>query len=624
MNSLYNWCGLWAFLFFANGIQAQDFILEKLNDGINTREYNEISPSVSRDGNTLFFTRVGYPIFQKALFEEGHNLASIFTEDQYDDYLQELFSAIAGKHVVDPVASGFNQDIWIAHSVHNEFDQIRHPEYPLNNALPNSICSLTPLANQAIVINQFSNVGGMQKGFSRVRQAKDGSWSFPEAVNINNYHNSGPDVNMTMSSDGKILILAMEREDSYGSSDLYVSFRVGENEWTEPQNLGPYVNTPYRETTPFLSEDMRTIYYASDRGNNSKGGSDIFVQSRTDDSWRKWTTPKRFRYPINSKGNDSHPCFNEATGYLYFTSNRKGSSDIYRIQIENPKPIGVTVQGIVINRSTNRPIDASVISYANKNQSESSFFDSKDGNFRIVVPYNTEYTIEAKKEGFEAKPASLYFDSKDANQNIENIVIYLNSDEVIEEFKEPIASITPLRTQINSVQPKLRKLPSASPINILTKENIQVEDAKPLNVSLYEEESAKLTVGAKVEMEPIYFARSNAYVLSKSYSALDRLAKFLRRHDNIRIKISGHTDNIGEQEALIKLSNERAAAVKGYLIRKKNINPNRIEVIGYGSRYSLNDNSNERLRQENRRVEIEIIEINAGSWGARSEHMNKE
>jgi len=617
MNTFYRWCCLWAALIASNGIYAQDFILEKVNQEINTSQYDEISPSVSRDGNTLFFTRVGHPVFEKSLYEEGHNLASIYTDDQFNEHLKKLFSMIAGEQIHDPVSSGFNQDIWIAHSVLGEFDQVRHPGFPINSALPNSICSLTPLANQAIVINQFSVEGGMQKGFSRVRQAKDGNWSFPEPVDINNYHNSGPDVNMTMSSDGKILILAMEREDSYGSSDLYVCFKVGDNHWTEPQNLGPYVNTPYRETTPFISEDMQTIYYSSDRGNNSRGGSDIFVQSRTDDSWRKWTTPKRFRYPINSKSNDSHPCFNDATGYLYFTSNRDGSSDIFRIQIEEPKPLGTTIHGVVLNKATNRPMAANVVSYSTVNPDESSFFASEDGNFKLVIPAGEEYIVEAKKEGFEGRPELLYFGEEESKKKKINIVIYLEE----ENIEEAMASVNKIEPQMVSLQPKLRKLPAPK----VVEQRPQAEAARSLKVSLYEEETAKLSVGAKIEMESIYFSRSQAYVLSKSYSALDRLARFLRKHDNIRIKISGHTDNVGDENALLKLSEERAHAIKDYLVHKRNIKPSRIEALGLGAHQPLNDNSNERYRQQNRRVEIEIIEINEGSWGAKTtDFLHKE
>src|SRR5690606_25137306 len=158
----------------------------------------------------------------------------------------------------NPESSGFNQDIWIAESVISEFDKVIHPAYPLNNALPNSVCAITPSNNELVVINQFEKEGGMKKGFSIVRQYADGTWSFPEPIDIENYHNTNPDVSMTISSDGSIMILAMEREDSYGMTDLYISFKKDTKTWSTPKNLGPQVNSASREVTPFISDDNKT------------------------------------------------------------------------------------------------------------------------------------------------------------------------------------------------------------------------------------------------------------------------------------------------------------------------------------------------------------------------------
>ncbi|MEM1322818.1 MAG: OmpA family protein [Bacteroidota bacterium] len=610
MNLLYKVSCLLVAMLVVNGSYAQDYFLEKLKDNINTTTYNEISPSVSKDGNTLFFTRVGYPVFEKTLYDDGYNLASIFTEPQYYEHLSTLFSSIAGESVADPIASGFNQDIWMAHSINGEFDVIQHPSYPLNNALPNSICALTPSANEAIVINQFSAKGGMQKGFSRVRYKEDGSWSFPEAVNINNYHNSGPDVNMTMSSDGNVLILSMEREDAFGRSDLYVCFRTGDNQWSTPKNLGPYVNTVYRETTPYLSDDMRTIYYASDRGNNSVGGSDIFVQTRTDDSWEKWTMPRRFRFPINSRANDSHPYFNTATGYLYFTSNREGSSDIYRIQIEEPQPSGLTIQGIVLNAETMQPESAMILCTPEHNQRQQYIYQSDNGNFRLVVEPDTKYQLVAEKVGFNNEAKALYFpkDNFEIGKTVE-LTLYLNPATQALSTEEPL-----LASLDQPVLPPPSK-PAAAP-------EAKVRKSRPRAVNLNDEQ-ANLAVGTQLELEPIYFSRSQATVLHKSYPELDRLARFLKKHPKVHILIAGHTDNQGEASALRKLSKDRAEAIRDYLVGKMNINAHRIKTIGYGASKAINDNGSERLRKLNRRVEVEIIHLD-NSLGANAKPLDKK
>lgn len=315
--------------------QAQDYILQKLGTAISSPEFDEIAPCISRDGKTLYFTRIAYPKFEQSLVENGASLKASDDPAAFEKRLSEIFSILDGAPVTDPVNSAYNQDIWVAHSVSNEFDLLEHPSYPLNNALPNSVSALTP-NDDLIVLNQFAPNGGMQKGFSVVSKSNEGKWQFPEAVGIDRYHNSGSDVNLTLSSDGKVMIMAMEREDSYGKTDLYISYRKRDGSWTYPKNLGPGVNTPERESAPHLSEDMLSLYYASDRDNPGQG-NDIYVQTRLDDKWKEWWTAKRFAAPINSEGEDSHPYFNEATGYLYFTSDRNGTSDIFRIQIAAPK-----------------------------------------------------------------------------------------------------------------------------------------------------------------------------------------------------------------------------------------------------------------------------------------------
>jgi outer membrane protein OmpA-like peptidoglycan-associated protein len=444
--------------------QAQDYILQKLGSAISSPEYDEIAPCVSSDGKTLYFTRIAYPKFEQSLVENGQYLEATDNPENFQDRLSEIFSILDGAPVDNPVSSAYNQDIWVAHSVANEFDLLEHPSYPLNNALPNSVSALTP-NDDLVVLNQFAPNGGMQKGFSVVTKSKDGKWQFPQPIGIDRYHNSGSDVNLTLSRDGEVMIMAMERADSYGSTDLYISFRRNDGSWTHPKNLGPKVNTIHRESAPHLSEDMLSLYYASDREAPGQG-NDIYVQTRLDNNWGEWWFAKRFAAPINSAGEDSHPYFNEATGYLYFTSDRNGTSDIFRIQIASP----------------------------------------------------------------EVKPQFV------------NQTSFIN-----------------------------------------------------------------LSVGGSIEINNIFFEQSTAKVLKQSNHQLQKLSWLLIQSPNLVIRIEGHTDNVGDRHLLMQLSEDRAKAIKAYLIQRKGISPDRIEVQGYGDTRPLNGNNSESERRQNRRVEIAVV-----------------
>ncbi len=531
---------LFCFSLLTLSAQYQDYELEKLPSIINTPEYDEIAPVAAFDGHSMYFTRVGHPEFNKTLIEEGENLSEEMSSSEFMNYLAQIFTRIGRRGVSDPVRSGFNQDVWYAVGEDGNFTSVEHPAYPLNNALPNSVSSLTPSANEVVILNQFEAEGGMKKGFSIVRRDGD-KWSFPEPVGIDNYHNSGTDVSMNMSHDGSVLLMAMERGDSRGQSDIYISFRIGLNSWSEPKNMGPRVNTSAKETTPFISEDQQRLFFSSNR----TGNSDIYMLVREGEGWDEWSSPRRFKEPVNSSAHDSQPFFNSATGYMYFTSKRDGSSDIFRVRIAPPVPVGVTINGKVVNNETGKLISARIISNMVENSTYSNIYISDDGTFKLVIPRGIRFSVVAEKPGYTSVGDTLFY----------------RSDYFYFKEKELIISMNPMEP------------------------------------------------GSKIDLDPVYFTQSKAEILEKSYPSLDKLAEYLRENYFVTILIKGHTDNQGEKESLLKLSKERAQAVKDYLVYKKFINPLRIETIGLGASDPLTDNSTDELRSHNRRVEVEITRV---------------
>jgi outer membrane protein OmpA-like peptidoglycan-associated protein len=117
-----------------------------------------------------------------------------------------------------------------------------------------------------------------------------------------------------------------------------------------------------------------------------------------------------------------------------------------------------------------------------------------------------------------------------------------------------------------------------------------------------------LEAGAKIELQPIFFQQSKAIILESSYPELERLAAVMHQNSKLRIRIEGHTDNVGKAEDLMQLSKERADAIRTFLM-EKNIEGNRIDVVGHGPKYPLSDNSSDQERAKNRRVEFIITKI---------------
>jgi outer membrane protein OmpA-like peptidoglycan-associated protein len=121
------------------------------------------------------------------------------------------------------------------------------------------------------------------------------------------------------------------------------------------------------------------------------------------------------------------------------------------------------------------------------------------------------------------------------------------------------------------------------------------------------EDSLLSKKGEKFQLHNLYFTQGDPEIPSAGKVELDRLASWLESEAKVRIRIEGHTDNIGKQELNLKLSEQRVLNVKIYLM-KKGIAEERIETIGYGGALPIADNSKESTRKLNRRVEFEILE----------------
>jgi len=559
------------FCLVATVILAQHKV-ERLPSPINTDEYDEICPVMSYDEEYLFYTKVGSPDFVKTLIENGQDLSITLSDEKYKEKLKRIYTLISGHTVSDPSVTTFNQDVWYARIDNGEVHYPMHPGTPINNALPNSICSNYNEDKTFVVINQFGEEGGMNAGFSKIKLNDNATFSFPEPIEIQDLNLEGSDINLAMSADAQHVFIAMNSRDSYGDQDLYVSIKVLDNLYSKPINLGPNINTRHREATPYISQDRTKLYFASNRP-GGVGGMDIYVCDRLDYSYEKWSTPKLLSQPINSKFDDSHPYIALDSDRIYFSTNRDGSSDIYKAQLIRDTILNekVTIRIQAINGLTNKPMTA-VINWGKAyEESYDDFFNSRDG--KLTYTFENAEPIKFMAENRRIKSQSHILDPvKLALEGITEVDLVLRMSSSGESTIDVV---------------KRRRSPTKLP------------ELKGIEKELVENQ--------KVLLKSIKFVRSKPDVLSESFPALDELASVLARRSDLKIRIGGHTDNVGDKESLLKLSQDRADAIKVILVNK-GARESQIETKGHGHTRPLNSNRNEKERQENRRVEITILD----------------
>ncbi len=148
---------------------------------------------------------------------------------------------------------------------------------------------------------------------------QNGEWSAAQELRFNDDgYSTG---HACLSKDGQTMYMVSTRPGGIGGSDLYQCFKVGNN-WTEPMNLGPNVNSEGNEMFPFIGEDG-FLYFTSD-GHAGLGGLDIFRSPLKNEVWQ---SPSNLGSPINSSMDDFALVYDKESDNGYFCSNRSGNGD---------------------------------------------------------------------------------------------------------------------------------------------------------------------------------------------------------------------------------------------------------------------------------------------------------
>ncbi len=412
---------------------------------------------------------------------------------------------------------------------------------------------------------------------------------------LNTAENEGA---MSVSPDGRYIYFAKcNAKDGYGSCDIYRSKRVG-NTFSKPENLGNAVNSNAWDSQPSIASDGRTLFFASNR-EGGFGQSDIWYSYLKDDG--TWTKAKNCGHKINTAGNEITPYIHHSNTTLYFSSDSligMGGQDIYFSKIVDGKFEETTNLGYPINTLAD----------------ETCFIVSAGGDFAIYSKQNAEndfdlYAFDMDRTLRPTKVVCLqgkvsYDDEKKGNESVFEIRNLRNSRLVASTSSDKATNMYKLALVVGEHY----AMNVSCNGYLLYSENFSIEDIDNIaSKQIIEKNILMQSVkeGSRVVLKNVFFATNSFELQKESDVELKALLKLLKENPKITIEISGYTDNVGNEQYNLVLSERRANSVKNWLI-ENGIDESRLRAKGYGMANSIADNSTEYGRKQNRRTEFRI------------------
>ncbi len=369
-------------------------------------------------------------------------------------------------------------------------------------------------------------------------------WSDPE--------NLGPNVNSefwestpSLSPDKRDLYFSSNVPGGFGGKDIWVCHKNENGKWEEPLNLGAEINTSGDESTPFIHADNQTLYFNSNGHQCYSEKPDIFVTRKLPNG--KWSKPENLGYPINTIDDEGSLIVASDGKTAYYSSDRndtKGGLDIYTFELrQDLRPLKTLwVKGQVFDKKTKKGLPSSVeLTDIDTRQLISKLQTDEDGNYLVTLPVGKDYAFNVNRKGY------LFYSE---NYNIRGTA----PDST---FEADIA-----------LQP--------------------------------------IEANAHVVLKNVFFDTKKTELKPESITELDNVVKLMNENPKLKIQINGYTDNVGKPADNLKLSTGRAVSVVNYLLNK-GVKNERLSFKGYGETNPLADNTTEQGRALDRRTELSVV-----------------
>jgi outer membrane protein OmpA-like peptidoglycan-associated protein len=569
-------------LFFSTQIQAQ--IRRPLGPPVNTPQFNEYAPSISANNKTM-----------------------IFETDRAGEGKWELYYTTKNE-----------KNKWL-------------PAKPITNinkvGKENDLIGGPSISYDGKTLFFFASFEGGKGDMDIYYSTWNGTdWSEPktlgETVNTKAYEGFP-----SVSADGKSLYFIRDsfskRKDKALCYSIWLSKKQEDGTWGVAEKLPAPINGDC-EKSPRIMADNRTLIFSSIR-KDGVGGFDLYQSFQEDDG--SWATPINLEY-INTEEDDQFASVSAAGDLMYYYT----SGDIYTVTIPDKyrKYKLVTVDGKVIDAITKQPIATKITSKSNNNKERAiSTVVDANGLFSMIYRVGSKYELSTT-------PLTDYFPYKGSMD-----MTTAKETDNIEKNIELIPKKIPYQFQLLDKETKaVLKDPKVKVMDVETKQLLEVKvekdiatvtveigkaykfaanalgytffsrGFKPDTADVFKDRLKKVPLAvlkkdAVVQLQDITFETGKADLKPDSNEELDRLVSLLEGNQTIKVEISAHTDDVGNDDSNLKLSEKRAKTVVDYLV-SKNIKADRMTAKGYGETQPLVANDTDENKAKNRRVQFKI------------------
>lgn len=427
------------------------------------------------------------------------------------------------------------------------------------------------------------------------RREEGGMWEDAVPIRgINSKYNEG---SATLNSEGSQIIFARcGSPDGFGNCDLYEIHLQEDSTWSRAENLGANINSKAWDSHPSLSVTGDSLFFASDRIGGF-GLSDIYFSVK--DANGEWTAARNLGPNINTRGNDVSPFIHPKHKVLYFSSTGHllnfGGFDIYKSVArdflwDEPKNIGPLIN-----------TEGDEYYFTIDSESEDLFY-AGSASLR-----STNLDLFSFPLPMEAQPG--------ANTKVSGVV----TDTVAGKPFRGIVSIVDIENGIE-IAPRLTRPDGSFEFDLINNANyvmvVQTDELFRIEEMFFLTGDTIINknvdpLSGKIRFKSVEFEKNSPKLRPDMYADLDKVVDFLLDYPEFKLRISGHTDSSGDEVRNKSLSQERADAIRDYIIMLHPVQEDRVVAEGFGnSKPVVKEEKTDNDRRLNRRVEFEIYRPN--------------